>query len=1112
MDISINKGINVIEASAGTGKTFQLSFLFIRLHLQKKIPLKNLCAITFTNLATAELRGRIRLLFKEIRDYLYYKNIANPTDEKLAPNIREWLDKTFASKEYTQIIKECDLALLYIHHAKISTIHSFFQELLQRYYLQADIASNFEVITENSYWQDLMALWAREFWLKQIHSNKASYKEIFQKLFPNPDELLKFLSHNSLGRAISTDMQDLNWQEIWELLSTKRARGKPAQEKKCLHYFKNLFLQVVNAKTDSLVQNGKLSYNLIIERMVTASKNRAFCENVNQEIKALLVDEFQDTDYLQWNAIQNLFIKKQTKEQQPFIYLIGDPKQSIYRFRSADIECYFSAVKESETKQNLLLNWRSDKQLIDALNAIYSQSQLTPTPFEHPDLNYQLVNVPENKGAEESSLQFVQGNEETLQKKAIVLRANDSERMRKPACDEQMAKWVLQDCLQLCTLIQQKKAHLKQTNSQAPLDYSDILILCRTNAAILKIAYLLENHDIPTSREIKVKLWETNEAGRVISLLQNLKTYSQDNKPSSLEAILFTLGYPAFSCEKTKQTTIDKIKNIIDDWQNFSYYQGPLYLWKKILAERCYGTFHLPKNQLKKYLEQITQLFEKLQSWWVTGELSIDSWLHKIQMSSEPSELKNTQEGGIRLMTVHHAKGSEAAIVICPDLWNIGGDKTDHFTDYLSYTPTRQHYVLTEEANTEAKKIENHRLLYVALTRAKSKLLLYWLPYQQRKGVVNTFESLLFHTQYEAENKELNDDNEANSLHGLSEIPNMWLLRENEHLLKTIDFSYKKIKAEKEHIEKKLPEHKQLKAFNQTQYGLWSFTRFNQYNNHQDDQPLEYEKDVEEQGEKISHTQTFSNLLSGTRLGTLVHQLIQTILENPPTTEEHLSIYINDEVSKLLSNTRLPKQEKANAIELISSLSKATLKTTLASSQQGSEYYPLFSPFWHKFCEIRFDIQVTHWQIEKLNHISQKYPELPLPSLNKLSIKNTLFNGFIDLVLVPIECGKNIWIVDFKTNFLGEHIEDYSYEKMHQAMLDHHYGWQAVFYALAVYKWSKATSNKEQIPSEIRIAYLFSRGLKLATDEQSYSDAGNVGKYFLTIPELALNEIAQILQ
>lgn len=1130
--MTIKHGLNVIEASAGTGKTFQLSFLFVQLYLQHQIPLEKLCAITFTRLATLELKQRIQEIFLHIRDELKYRlvSVASvPADKMVKPKLPsmmiEWLENTFENSEYEHLLEQCYFVLLNTHRVKITTIHSFFQNLLKRYYLYADIDADFDII-ESEQWQNLSVIWAQEFWLEKQSSRIENQAEqrVFNRFFPTPESLFNEVPADSVGRAVAVDMSPPCWQETLAVIEKKpphsRAKEYLRLKSQVKHYVKNEFLRFINIQADRLVQSGYLNHNLILEKTYIASTKQAFCTQVRQAIEAILIDEFQDTDYIQWSVIKTLFLPQDSAQSKHIICLIGDPKQSIYRFRSADIECYFQAIRQANYKTSLSLNWRSDKKILQVLNTIYRQSSLQPTPFEHVDLNYINVSSPEHK-SEQNRLMIDRQDARKLNDNGVILRAPKAiERINKADSKKIMMQWLVQDCIQLCQLIKEKKVFIQgdEKAHKRNLEYSDILILCTDNTTISQLAEYLQQHGVPLSGELRSLIWQSEAAWRVISLLQSLSHHTHSHQclfsAGDRYLIRLILGHESDS------ETDEDIKNFsvaFAQWQDNIATYGPLALWQKICHHQCLGSFHMAEIHLTHYLQEITNLFEKLQQWWQEGERRITGWLRRIQDQITLVEKHNAQENAIRMMTIHAAKGLEAPIVICPNLWDAINNQRPAFGDYLSYLPSQKHYTLTAEPLLQAKKIEAHRLLYVALTRAKSKLFLYWIPYKHR-GEVISLESLFFSTLKEANKKSVDD---RIHLEHLKTIPYLWVLEGDKKLLHSLITSNRystpeDISADPDDINVAMM---RTRSHPQITTDLWSFTRLHQQNNTREQcHPKTQDENTRQPNATREHAPISEHkpCLSATQLGNLVHQLIEKTLSKDTLSDDTIPSIMVAESTELLKNLPINIQQYHEIQDQIITLASSTIKCTLPTT---GHMQPLYAFWWHKYTEMRFDIKVKYWQMETLNQIINAYPQLPLSTFNSIVMENTRFYGFIDLVLIPKKNPKKrqtIWIVDYKTNFLGEKKEHYTPQKIHPIMIEHFYGWQGMFYALALYRWLQTLHGDEELTFEIKIAYLFSRGLALTqqNEDSSEHDDNNhdhYGKYFFDIPEKMLAEMNSLL-
>ncbi|MEM1282989.1 MAG: UvrD-helicase domain-containing protein, partial [Chlamydiota bacterium] len=152
--------------------------------------------------------------------------------------------------------------------------------------------------------------------------------------------------------------------------------------RQCKQYLKNY-----------CAQEEKINFNDLLQYMHHATKNSSFKEHVQNKYTVAIIDEFQDTDPLQWNIFKGLFF---TTDNSHYLYLVGDPKQAIYSFRQADIYTYLSAAKTLGEEQiaSLDTNYRSTPSMIDALNTLFSSKtarELIPLPRANITLPYHPV-------------------------------------------------------------------------------------------------------------------------------------------------------------------------------------------------------------------------------------------------------------------------------------------------------------------------------------------------------------------------------------------------------------------------------------------------------------------------------------------------------------------------------------------------------------------------------------------------------------------------------------------------------------------------------------------------------------------------------------------------
>src|SRR5205814_9640191 len=120
---------------------------------------------------------------------------------------------------------------------------------------------------------------------------------------------------------------------------------------------------------------GAMPYDDLLTRLrdtlADEEHGAAACAKLREQYRFALVDEFQDTDPIQWEIMRRAF-----GEGDATLVLIADPKQAVYSFRGADVYAYLEASATAVTKATLATNWRSDQGLIDALDALFDGAQL----------------------------------------------------------------------------------------------------------------------------------------------------------------------------------------------------------------------------------------------------------------------------------------------------------------------------------------------------------------------------------------------------------------------------------------------------------------------------------------------------------------------------------------------------------------------------------------------------------------------------------------------------------------------------------------------------------------------------------------------------------------
>jgi len=447
-------GPHILEASAGTGKTFSIEHIFVRLLLDpKEIDLEEILVVTFTRAATRELKARIRMNIEKAISFLqngnaswdYLKQIEDPARAiRILSDAIGLFDRSqiftihgFCYRMLKEFAFEANLGFSIANPDGEGAIpkkiwraaHKFLKEqiepdllsqeqiglLLKKYDSLDELAEALFIKEEASFFSfsDSWALYRKALstWTGGL-IEKDKLLEDFQKTAPNYKATIKgnfIFQVLSLASSFSDLTDPIYFRNLikekgslFEYLSISNRKVK-FSEPSFLNY--PLFFSWADKNLAPLIEQACLEENIlsalrgawqkiaepilleeewfnpdeILIRMENSVTKEAFALRVQNKYKAVIVDEFQDTDPTQWEIFRSLFLDK--PDRLAAFYLVGDPKQSIYRFRKADVYTYFKA-REFLGEQSLYrldTNFRSSKKLISALNALFSRNWL-PLP------------------------------------------------------------------------------------------------------------------------------------------------------------------------------------------------------------------------------------------------------------------------------------------------------------------------------------------------------------------------------------------------------------------------------------------------------------------------------------------------------------------------------------------------------------------------------------------------------------------------------------------------------------------------------------------------------------------------------------------------------------
>jgi len=400
----------MLEASAGTGKTFTIEHLVVRLLIEedpklgRPLSLDEILIVTFTKKAVRDLKERVHALIKRIMDGTEtpeYLTDATPLRKAFALfdeckiftihgfAARALLENAFetgyiASDEDTLSKDElhtlgCDFfetefCLPDFSQGQLASLLSYFaQDTKAMVNKLVDLSTTFHTIERKRSFEELYQAIAPlnlELSPELIDSFKKSRKEIPFHAFKNTLSKEDFDTLLEQGMAIISFFSEENRK-------VKKTMPIPEDLREALLLIEEGArpeVILVNAafKLKKLIlrlqeETGRLSYDAILLKARDSKLDVS-------GYQALIIDEFQDTDPVQWEMFEKLFLNK------AHICLVGDPKQSIYRFRQADIYTYLKASESlGDTPASLRVNYRSNQELVDGINRFFKNTAM-PLP------------------------------------------------------------------------------------------------------------------------------------------------------------------------------------------------------------------------------------------------------------------------------------------------------------------------------------------------------------------------------------------------------------------------------------------------------------------------------------------------------------------------------------------------------------------------------------------------------------------------------------------------------------------------------------------------------------------------------------------------------------
>ncbi len=711
-------GTTVLEASAGTGKTFTIAGLVTRWVAETPLRLPRLLVVTFTRAATAELRDRVRRRLVGAADHLEAAaaGAAPGTTDPVLGHLAAAGPPTLRERRRRVLT-----ALGEIDAATIATIHGFCQHVLDGLGLASDFDREAELVEDRS---ELLGEVVDDL-LVSTYVGDHDLPQVSR------DELLG-LARTVVGNPVTA--------------LVPRNPDDPRAGLR-LHLAERIRTEVARRA----VRRREWSYDDLLTRLEGTlrdpDRGAAARAALRDRYRVALIDEFQDTDPVQWSIVRRAFADGPedagggTGGRRRALVLIGDPKQAIYAFRGADVYAYLDAREEADTAATLSTSWRADADLLRAFDtllegATFGEEDIRHRPVDHAPGHDapRLVGTPDPTPLR---LRLLPRHPGLCGRPGEVI----ADRAREAIADD-VAADVVRTLSTGPTLV--ARDHDGGETGRRPLRPGDLAVLVRSNREAGMIATALGDADVPAVINGVDSVFATPAATDWQRLLDALERPASTRRVRAL-ALSSWIGWTGDRLATAGDRDWDDLHEEVHGWARLLRERGVATVQRTVALERRLRPRLLARSdgeRLVADLEHLGELLHAAASADDLGPAALAGWLREqVEQASGDSRDERlrrleTDDDAVQILTIHRSKGLEFPVVYCPFLWSssteVRGAPVFHDDDrrrridvggdgHATYDGHRR------RAEREARG-EELRLAYVAMTRAEHQVVAYWAP------------------------------------------------------------------------------------------------------------------------------------------------------------------------------------------------------------------------------------------------------------------------------------------------------------------------------------------------------------------------------------------------
>ena len=818
-----------------------------------------------------------------------------------------------------------------------------------------------------------------------------------------------------------------------------------------------------------------------VHAALTGVAGEAFATLLRDQYPAALVDEFQDTDPRQWDIFRRIYVGPAARAADTALFLIGDPKQAIYRFRGGDVHTYHSAAASADSTTALSANFRSRPRVLDAIAAVFARGG--EFPFADAMTSFAAV-VP---GGNVKDRDFLRADAVApgLALWALPLRDGETTRTSRNRPQPQIK---VDAARRLAASACAVRIHDLLTQAGTTLDAAmprralpgDIAVLVNTHREAEAVQAALAAVGVPSVTAGRSSLYATREAEEILRLLEGIDAPSDEGRMrAGLATALLGLDAAAIDALSYDEAAHRGWLDDFQQWQRRWERLGPLPMLADRIAAAAPRLLALVDGERR--LSNYLQLAEHLQEarGRVLGSAGLIDWLaERIGDADDRDETQQlrleSDAERVQILTLHKAKGLEFALVLLPFAALPPSPPATRGLGLLQYHDGNRRVLrarisgLDDDAYQAARQLAERetraellRLLYVGLTRARHAL---WLAH----GAVNEGErsglAWLLHRGADGDVAMIDDARVQHALLELAASAPQAIVCETFPDAASVSF---------ENIDfypaaAPLPLRIAQRALRQD----WWMHSFSQLAREEGIRGVEEERGAGDEG---ASAPGFVSPFAGARFGNALHHALENVdfAAWRDARGELIPAAQGEVLRAALAEYGYVGEELVSGARVLGALVRATLTTRLPEGVRLADV-----PANARRSELEFHFSIGSVALPALFDLLHRHDLLrDRGSFGTRERLQGLMTGFIDLVYVH---EGRTYLLDYKSNQLA----DYGGEGLQQAMRAHEYDLQYLIYALAVHRWLRFRRAEYDYDRDFGgVRYLFCRGLVASGDE-----------------------------